>query len=176
MAYFEINNLKVYHHTFEGKKTVLDIDALTIEKGSTYGIVGESGSGKTVLALSILGLLQCPPGEITKGEILLDSENLLNLKDKEMQQRIRGKKVSMIFQDPMSTLNPVYTVGTQLLHVLKVNRKLNDRQAKQEALHMIEVVKLPDAEDIYNKYPHQLSGGQRQRIIIALPLACVPNF
>lgn len=176
MAYFEINNLKVYHHTFEGKKTVLDIDALTIEKGSTYGIVGESGSGKTVLALSILGLLQCPPGEITKGEILLDSENLLNLKDKEMQQRIRGKKVSMIFQDPMSTLNPVYTVGTQLMHVLKVNRKLNDRQAKQEALHMIEVVKLPDAEDIYNKYPHQLSGGQRQRIIIALALACGAEF
>lgn len=176
MAYFEINNLKVYHHTFEGKKTVLDIDALTIEKGSTYGIVGESGSGKTVLALSILGLLQCPPGEITKGEILLDGENLLKLKDKEMQQRIRGKKVSMIFQDPMSTLNPVYTVGTQLMHVLKVNRKLNDRQAKQEALHMIEVVKLPDAEDIYNKYPHQLSGGQRQRIIIALALACGAEF
>lgn len=176
MAYFEINNLVVHHHTFEGKKTVLDIDALTIEKGSTYGIVGESGSGKTVLALSILGLLQCPPGKIAEGEILLDGESLLKMKEKEMQERIRGKKIAMIFQDPMSTLNPVYTVGKQLMHVLKVNRKLNDRQAKQEALHMIEIVKLPDAEDVYNKYPHQLSGGQRQRIIIALALACGAEF
>ncbi len=176
MAYFEINNLVVHHHTFEGKKTVLDIDTLAIEKGSTYGIVGESGSGKTVLALSILGLLQCPPGEIAAGEILLDGENLLKMKDKVMQEKIRGKKIAMIFQDPMSTLNPVYTVGTQLMNVLKVNRKLKDRQAKQEALHMIEIVKLPDAEDIYNKYPHQLSGGQRQRIIIALALACGAEF
>ncbi|GFN34969.1 dipeptide ABC transporter ATP-binding protein [Tepidimicrobium xylanilyticum] len=172
MAYFQIKDLKVYHNTFEGKKKVLDIDSIEIEKGKTYGVVGESGAGKTVLALSILGLLQCPPGEISTGEILLNGENLLDKSVEEMQKNIRGKKISMIFQDPMSTLNPVYTVGYQLTQVIKANKGLNNKDAKKEAIKMIQTVKLPDPEDVYNKYPHQLSGGQRQRIIIALALVC----
>lgn len=172
LAYFQIKDLKVYHNTFEGKKKVLDIDSIEIEKGKTYGVVGESGAGKTVLALSILGLLQCPPGEISTGEILLNGENLLDKSVEEMQKNIRGKKISMIFQDPMSTLNPVYTVGYQLTQVIKANKGLNNKDAKKEAIKMIQTVKLPDPEDVYNKYPHQLSGGQRQRIIIALALVC----
>lgn len=172
LAYFQIKDLKVYHNTFEGKKKVLDIDSIEIEKGKTYGVVGESGAGKTVLALSILGLLQCPPGEISTGEILLNGENLLDKSAEEMQKNIRGKKISMIFQDPMSTLNPVYTVGYQLTQVIKANKGLNNKDAKKEAIKMIQTVKLPDPEDVYNKYPHQLSGGQRQRIIIALALVC----
>lgn len=176
LTYFQINNLKINHNTFEGKKMVLDIDSIIIEKGKTYGIVGESGAGKTVLALSILGLLQCPPGEIVKGEILLNKENLLSKSKKDMQNNIRGKKIAMIFQDPMSTLNPVDTVGYQLVQVLKKNRKMNGKDAKLATLKMIQTVKLADPEDIYNKYPHQLSGGQRQRIIIALALACGAEF
>lgn len=176
LAYFEINGLKINHNTFEGKKNVLDIDSIVIEKGKTYGIVGESGAGKTVLALSIIGLLQCPPGEIEKGEILLNNENLLAKSKKEMKENFRGKKIAMIFQDPMSTLNPVYTVGYQMIQVIKKNKNLNEREAKSEAIRMIQTVKLADPEDIYNKYPHQLSGGQRQRIIIALALACGAEF
>lgn len=176
LAYFEIKNLKVNHNTFEGKKTVLDIANLTIEKGKTYGIAGESGAGKTVLALTILGLLQCPPGEIESGEILFENDNLLTKSIRELEKNIRGKKISMIFQDPMSTLNPVYTVGQQMIQVLIQNKKLRDKEAKKEALKMIQTVKLADPEDIYNKYPHQLSGGQRQRIIIALALLCGAEF
>lgn len=176
LAYFEINGLKINHNTFEGKKTVLDIDSIVIEKGKTYGIVGESGAGKTVLALSIIGLLQCPPGEIEKGEILLNNENLLTKSNKEMKENIRGKKIAMIFQDPMSTLNPVYTVGYQMIQVIKKSKKLNEKEAKSEVIKMMQTVKLADPEDIYNKYPHQLSGGQRQRIIIALALGCGAEF
>ncbi len=176
LAYFEIKNLKINHISFEGKKKVLDIDSIMIEKGKTYGIVGESGAGKTVLALSILGLLQCPPGEIESGEIILEKENLLDKSIKDMQTNIRGNKIAMIFQDPMSTLNPVYTVGYQLVQVIMENKGLNKKDAKKEALRMIQIVKLPDPEDVYNKYPHQLSGGQRQRIIIALALACGAEF
>ena len=119
MAYFEINNLVVKHKSYEGVKTVLDIDHLEIRKGETYGIVGESGQGKTVLALTILQLLQTPPGIIEKGEILLDGEDLLKKSVKEMQHSVRGGKVAMIFQDPMSCLNPVFTVGSTMIDVLR---------------------------------------------------------
>ena len=172
MAFLEINNLKVNYNSFEGKKRVLDLDHISIEKGSTYGIVGESGSGKTVLALTILRLLQIPPGEIASGEILLDGDNLLNKSDKDMQKTYRGKKIAMIFQDPMSTLNPVFTVGEQMIEVLMTNRFLSKKEAYKEALEMLRIVKLADVETTMRKYPHELSGGQRQRIIIALALSC----
>ena len=111
MSYFEVNGLQVRHKTAEGIKEVLNIDHIAIEKGTTYGIVGESGQGKTVLALTILKLLQCPPGEITKGSILLDGEDILTYSQRKMQSEVRGKKIAMIFQDPMSCLNPVFTVS-----------------------------------------------------------------
>ena len=123
MAYFEINGLVVKHKSFDGIKTVLDIDHIEINKGETFGIVGESGQGKTVLALSILQLLQTPPGIIEKGEILLDGENLLEKNTRQMQRSIRGKKIAMIFQDPMSCLNPVFTVGTTMVDVLRQHHK-----------------------------------------------------
>ena len=177
MAYFEINNLVITHRSFEGTKTVLDIEHLHIQKGETYGLVGESGQGKTVLALAIQKLLRCPPGKIESGEILLDGENLLNMSNKQMQKNIRGSKIAMIFQDPMSCLNPVFTVGQIMTDVLKARHKeLNKKQVIETALDLLREVKLADAESVMAKYPHQLSGGQRQRVIIALALACGAEF
>ncbi len=175
-SYFEIRNLKINHRTFEGTRKVLDIENIKIDKGKTYGIVGESGAGKTVLALTILGLLQCPPGEIEDGEIIFEGRNLLSQSNRFMQDNIRGNKIAMIFQDPMSTLNPVFTVGHQIIQVIRKNQKVNERKAYQQAIEMVRTVKLPDVEDIMGKYPHQLSGGQRQRVIIAMALACGAEF
>lgn len=176
MAYFEINNLKVNHTTYEGVKTVLDIDHLEIDKGSVFGIVGESGQGKTVLALTIQQLLQCPPGQIVSGEIVLDGENILKESQRRMQRNIRGQKIAMIFQDPMSCLNPVFTVGRQMLDVIEKNRGLKGSEALDFAVEMLGMVRLSDAESTLRKYPHQLSGGQRQRVIIALALCCGAEF
>ncbi len=176
MAYFEVKNLIVNHRTFESTKRVLDIDSIEIEKGTTFGIVGESGQGKTVLALSALKLLQCPPGEIASGEIILDGENLLSLSQKRMQSEIRGKKIAMIFQDPMSCLNPVFTVKKQMLNVIGQNRALKGKPALDYAIDVLGQVRLSDPLETLNKYPHQLSGGQRQRVIIALALCCGAEF
>ena len=173
MAYFEINNLHITHKSYEGVKDVLNIEHLAIERGETYGLVGESGQGKTVLALAVQKLLACPPGRIESGEVLLEGENLLKLSPRQMQQRIRGSTIAMIFQDPMSCLNPVFTVGSIMTDVLRTRKKgLNRKTATEEAADLLREVKLADAESILSKYPHQLSGGQRQRIIIALALAC----
>ena len=173
MAYFEINHLHITHKSYEGVKDVLNIEHLAIERGETYGLVGESGQGKTVLALAMQKLLACPPGKIESGEVLLEGENLLKLSPRQMQQRIRGSKIAMIFQDPMSCLNPVFTVGSIMTDVLRTRKKgLNRKTATEEAADLLREVKLADAESILSKYPHQLSGGQRQRVIIALALAC----
>ena len=173
MAYFEINHLHITHKSYEGVKDVLNIEHLAIERGETYGLVGESGQGKTVFALTVQKLLACPPGRIESGEVLLEGENLLKLSPRQMQQRIRGSKIAMIFQDPMSCLNPVFTVGSIMTDVLRTRKKgLNRKTATEEAADLLREVKLADAESILSKYPHQLSGGQRQRVIIALALAC----
>jgi len=159
--YLEIKNLKVNYKTFEGSKNVLDIDYIGIEKGKAFGVVGESGAGKTVLALTIQRLLAVPPG----GEnILAKSENDIC--------KIRGRKISMIFQDPMSALNPVFTVGYQMRKILLEQQKIEKKEAEEKVLEMIKTVKLPDPEKIIQKYPHELSGGQRQRIIIGMALLC----
>ena len=177
MSYFEIRNLRIDHHSFDGVRTVLDIDRLSIEKGETYGLVGESGQGKTVLALAIQKLLNCPPGSIESGEILLDGEDLLQYSPKQMQKSVRGSKIAMIFQDPMSCLNPVFTVGAIMSDVLRARHKeLSKKHIKDRAVELLEEVKLADAGSVMGKYPHQLSGGQRQRVIIALALACGAEF
>ena len=177
MAYFEINNLHITHKSYEGEKDVLQIDHLEIQRGETYGLVGESGQGKTVLALAVQQLLACPPGKIVSGEVLLDGQDLLKLNQKQMQRSIRGSKMAMIFQDPMSCLNPVFTVGSIMTDVLHTRRKgLGRKEATREAVSLLQEVKLADAESILSKYPHQLSGGQRQRVIIALALACGAEF
>ena len=173
MAYFEIRNLHIVHRSYEGTKDVLNIEHIAIERGETYGLVGESGQGKTVLALAVQKLLACPPGRIESGEILLDGEDLLKLSQRQMQQRIRGRKIAMIFQDPMSCLNPVFRVGSIMTDVLRTrNRGMKKREAAERAIELLREVKLADAESTLSKYPHQLSGGQRQRVIIALALAC----
>ncbi len=169
--YLEIKNLKVDRKTFEGVHNVLDIDYLGIEKGSTFGLVGESGAGKTVLALTILGLLAMPPGIIRSGEILLNGEDLLKKRPQEMA-KLRGSIISMIFQDPMSALNPVFTIKQQMIEVIRTHKHCSVKEAEQEALEMTKTVKLPDPEKILTKYPHELSGGQRQRVIIAMALLC----
>lgn len=173
-TYFTINNLKVNFKTFEGIKKVINLEHLNIAKGESFGLVGESGAGKSVLALAILKLLPVPPAIIESGQILFKGEDLLAKNEREMQ-KIRGREISMIFQDPMSTLNPVFTVGEQITRVLCKNG-LSRRDAEKQALKMIDLVKLPDAANIMKKYPHELSGGQRQRIIIAIALSCGAEF
>ncbi len=170
--YFKIKNLKVSFKTSGEVKNVLNINNINLYKGETLGIVGESGAGKSVLAMTILRILPSPPAFIESGEIIFKGKNLLSLEEKEMQ-RIRGREISMIFQDSMSALNPVFTVGQQIMNViLRHNKYFSKKEAKKEALKMIELVKLPDARNTLNKYPNELSGGQRQRIIIAIALSC----
>lgn len=174
--YFEIKNLSVGFNTFEGIRTVLNIEQLSIERGETYGLVGESGAGKTVLALTILGLLPKPAGVIHSGEIWLDGVDLLKKNEKEMADIYRGKRISMIFQDPMSTLNPVFTVGQQIDRVIQKQQHLKGAACSARSLELLEMVRLPDTKNIIDKYPHELSGGQRQRIIIAIALSCGAEF
>jgi len=175
-TYLHIKDLKVNFKTFEGTKTILNIDEIKIDKGEAYGIIGESGTGKTVLALTILKLLEMPPGEVVSGQILLEGDDLLKKTVKQMEKEVRGKKISMIFQDPMSTLNPVYTVGEQLINVIIKNQNMKKKEAGKKAVEMLKLVDLPDSDRAMDKYPHELSGGQRQRVIIALALSCGAEF
>lgn len=175
-AYFEIKNLSVGFQTFEGIRPVLNIEHLAIERGETYGLVGESGAGKTVLALTILGLLPKPAGIIHSGEIWLDGEDLLKKREHELASTYRGKRLAMIFQDPMSTLNPVFTVGQQIERVVEQQQGLKGAACTRRAIELLEMVKLPDTQSVLKKYPHELSGGQRQRVIIAIALSCGAEF
>lgn len=175
-AYFEIKNLSVGFRTFEGIRPVLKIEHLAIERGETYGLVGESGAGKTVLALTILGLLPKPAGIIHSGEIWLDGEDLLKKREHELATFYRGKRLAMIFQDPMSTLNPVFTVGQQIERVVEQQQGLKGAACTRRAIELLEMVKLPDTQSVLKKYPHELSGGQRQRVIIAIALSCGAEF
>lgn len=170
-SYLIIKNLKVGFQSYSGLHNVVDIDELTIERGQSYALVGESGSGKTVTAFALQQLLTVPPARISAEELSLDGIHILEKSQREMTE-IRGRKIAMIFQDPMSTLNPVFTVGEQIIQAVRCNHKLSKREAHQRAVELVETVKLPDAERILKKYPHELSGGQRQRIIIAIALGC----
>ena len=171
-TYLHIKDLHIKFCGYEGEKDVLYIEDLQIQKGEAFGLIGESGTGKTVLAYAIQGLLQMPPGKIASGQIILDGQDLLQLSQKELRSSIRGHKIAMIFQDPMSTLNPVFTVEQQMINVIQRNQGLSKKAANEEAVKTIEMVKLPDPTLVMKKYPHELSGGQRQRIIIALALCC----
>ena len=175
-AYLEIKNLQIGFRTYEGNKQVLNIEHIAIDRGETYGLVGESGAGKTVLALTILNLLPAASALVNNGEICFDGENLLAKTQKEMRELYRGKRISMIFQDPMSTLNPVFTVGQQVGRVLQYHRGLSGKELENKSFETLEMVKLPDASSVLHKYPHELSGGQRQRVIIAIALSCGAEF
>lgn len=174
--YFEIKNLSVGFNTFEGIRPVLNIEELAIDRGETFGLVGESGAGKTVLALTILGLLPKPAGMIHSGEIWFDGEDLTKKSEREMANHYRGSRISMIFQDPMSTLNPVFTVGHQITQVIEKQQGLKGEACEKRVLEMLDVVRLSDAQNMIKKYPHELSGGQRQRVIIAIALSCGAEF
>jgi len=170
----EVKNLQTSFFTDRGVAAAVDDVSFSVENGETLGIVGESGSGKSVTSLSIMRLLQEPTGRITGGEILFDGKDLAKLTQKEMRA-IRGNRISMIFQEPMTALNPVYTVGRQIAEVYRIHEKLPKRVANKKALEMLSMVGIPSPEQRFKEYPHQLSGGMRQRVMIAIALACSPK-
>jgi oligopeptide/dipeptide ABC transporter ATP-binding protein len=166
-----IRGLKVGFEVFRGFIDVLDLDELSIARGEAYGLVGESGAGKTVLALAVLGLLQQPPATVKVDELRLGDVDLPGLSTKQLRS-LRGRAMAMIFQDPMSALDPVYNIRAQMTDVIRRRAGVSRKVALQRAVEYMSLVELPDPATILEKYPHQLSGGQRQRVIIALALAC----
>lgn len=172
----EVKDLVVEFSTDRGKVSAVKGVDIEVYKGKTLGIVGESGSGKSVTALSIMGLIPDPPGRITNGIINYRGQNLLTSSVSQMRQ-IRGNKISMIFQEPMTSLNPVFTIGNQIEEVFKLHqRELNKVQRKNKAIEMLQLVGIPSPEKRVDEYPHQLSGGMRQRVMIAMALSCRPDI
>ncbi|MEH7455122.1 ABC transporter ATP-binding protein [Gottfriedia acidiceleris] len=171
----EVKDLCVSFYTHAGEVQAVRGVSFDLKKGETLAIVGESGSGKSVTSKALMGLIPNPPGKIKSGEILFDGKDLAKLSDKEMQN-IRGKEISMIFQDPMTSLNPVLTIGYQITEGLIKHQKMSKTEAKKIALELINLVGIPNAEDRFKQYPHQFSGGMRQRVVIAMALACNPKL
>jgi len=171
----EVKNLKTLFSTERGKVMAVDDVSFSISKGEILGLVGESGSGKSVTSLSIMQLIPNPPGKIVGGEILFRGENLLT-KSKEEMRRIRGSKISMIFQEPMTSLNPVYTIGNQLIEAFMVHSKITKKEALEKSINLLKLVGIPLPEKRINNYPHQFSGGMRQRVMIAMALAGNPEL
>lgn len=168
----EIKDLRVVYHTQDGRVEALNGVDLELQTGQTLGLVGETGAGKTTLAKSIMGLIPNPPGKVVGGQIIFEGKDLLQATEQEMR-KIRGAEISMIFQDPMTSLNPVMTVGEQIEEVLRAHGK-NAKEAVEGACDMLEMVGIP--KERAGEYPHQFSGGMKQRIIIAIALACNPTF
>jgi len=170
-----IRNLHTYFFTDEGVAKAVDGVDLELKEGGTLGVVGESGCGKSVTALSVMRLIPDPPGKITQGEILFAGTNLLDLSEAEMR-KIRGRSISMIFQEPMTSLNPVFQIGDQISEVLRLHEGLSRREAWDRSIEMLKLVGIPSPERRVQEYPHQLSGGMRQRAMIAMALACSPKL
>ena len=171
----EVKNLKTYFFTRNGVVQAVDGVNLALRKGENLCLVGESGCGKTATALSILRLIDSPPGKILGGEILFHDEDLLRCPEERLRQ-IRGKEIAMIFQDPQSSLNPVFTVGDQIAEPLKLHLKLNSKEALERARELMEQVGIPQADERMKDYPHQFSGGMKQRVMIAAALSCDPEI
>ena len=171
----DVKNLKTYFFTDEGVVRAVDGVDLYINQGETLGVVGESGCGKSVTALSIMKLIPQPPGKIVEGEILYNGVNLVDLAANKMR-KIRGKEISMIFQEPMTSLNPVFTCGEQIAEALRLHEGLGRREAMDKTVEMLKLVHISNAERRVKEYPHQLSGGMRQRIMIAMALSCNPKL
>jgi peptide/nickel transport system ATP-binding protein len=171
----EIKNLKTHFSTAKGVVKAVDGVDIALNAGDTLGIVGESGCGKTVLALSILRLIPIPPGRIVSGQILFEGRDLLQLTQDEMRQ-VRGRDISMVFQEPMTSLNPVFRVGEQIAEGIRLHQHLNSQEARQRAIDMLRLVGIPAPEVRAGDYPHQMSGGMRQRVMIAMALACNPRL
>ena len=171
----EVKDLKTYFYTEEGVVPAVDGLDFDVKEGETFAIVGESGCGKSVTSMSILRLIPNPPGKIISGEILYMGEDLLKKTEKQMR-KIRGNDISMIFQEPMTSLNPVFTVGRQVSESLIFHQDMDKKSARQKAIEMLKLVEIPDADLVVDRYPHQLSGGMRQRVMIAMALACDPKI
>lgn len=171
----EVKELRTSFFTERGVAPAVDGISFTVQKGRVLGIVGESGSGKSVTSLSVMRLLQEPAGKIMGGQILFKGQDLTKLTDKQMQ-KIRGSQISMVFQEPMTALNPVYTVGDQIAEVYMVQQKLKKKEAWAKATEMMGLVGIPSPEERMKVYPHQMSGGMRQRVVIAMALACRPDL
>lgn len=171
----QVEDLKTFFHTDGGLVKAVNGVSFKIEKGKTLGIVGESGCGKSITSLSIMGLLEIPPAEIAGGRIIFEGEDLLKKNEEEMR-RIRGRKIAMIFQEPMTSLNPVYTVGQQIMEAILLHENVTKREAKKRGIEMLNMVRIPLPEKRFDEYPHQLSGGMRQRVMIAMALCCNPEL
>ena len=171
----DVIDLKTYFDTDEGTVKAVDGVSFHIDKGETLGVVGESGSGKSVTSLSIMRLVAQPPGRFAGGQILFEGNDLLKRSEREMR-RIRGNEISMIFQEPMTSLNPVYTVGDQIAEAIVLHQKKTYRQAMKLATEMLDLVGIPEPAKRVKNYPHQMSGGMRQRVMIAMALSCGPKL
>ena len=171
----EVKNLSTYFEVDGAEFRAVEGVSFSIDPGRTLGIVGESGCGKSVTALSVMGLIPRPPGRIAGGEILFQGVDLLTLKPAEMRER-RGNQISMIFQEPMTSLNPAFTVGDQIVEGILRHRNVTKQQAKTHAIEMLRRVRIPSPERRFDEYPHKLSGGMRQRVMIAMALACDPKL
>ncbi|MBN6205202.1 ABC transporter ATP-binding protein [Ralstonia pickettii] len=170
-----VDHLKTYFYIDESKvaKAVDDV-TFSIYPGETVALVGESGSGKSITALSIMQLIN-KPGRIIDGSVLLEDKELLQLKSKQMT-KIRGNEIGMIFQEPMTALNPVFTIGNQIIEMIRKHKKLDKKQTRKQAIELLKTVGIPRAEEIIDEYPHQLSGGMRQRVMIAMAISCEPTL
>jgi len=172
----EVNHLKIKFQLKNGKQAkVVDDVSFMIRKGETVALVGESGSGKSITSLSIMRLLPIPPGEITAGTIKLNGKNLLDYKNKEMSN-IRGNEISMIFQEPMTSLDPVFTIGNQMMEGIRRHQRISKKEAREKSLQLLKEVGIANAEKVIAEYPHQLSGGMRQRVMIAIAMSNNPQL
>jgi len=171
----EVKDLKTYFYTEDGVVPAVDGVSFHINRGESLGMVGESGCGKSVTSLSVMRLIPWPPGKIVEGEAWFEGEDLFH-KSESAMRRIRGNDISMIFQEPMTSLNPVYTVGSQIVEAIELHQGLGRREATEKAIEMLRLVGIPLPERRVNEYPHQLSGGMRQRVMIAMALSCNPKL
>lgn len=171
----EVSDLRTYFHTDDGTLKAVDGISFTLRRGETLGIVGESGSGKSVTNLSIIRLIQSPPGKIVSGRVVFDGQNILGLSENDVR-KIRGRRIAMIFQDPMTSLNPFLKISAQLMEMTQLHLGYSKSQAYEHAIKMLETVGIPDARRRVDEYPHQFSGGMRQRVMIAMALSCKPEL
>ena len=174
-TFLEVKDLKTRFHTPEGTVFAVNGVSFSLKEGETLAVVGESGCGKSVTMMSLLRLISIPPGKIESGEVIYRDKDLLKLTESEMEH-IRGKEIAMIFQDPMTSLNPVLTVGRQLTETLRTHTPMNPDQCRERAITLLDWVGIPDAKNRLNDHPHQFSGGMRQRVMIAMALACTPSL